>query len=352
MQAGHPHDGEKAHGLKRDRLAACVGAGDHDHIVVFADGEGRRDDLFRVNERMPALQDADLVLLIELRPDRALLQRELAFGKDEVELRHVLGVRLELGEVLSGLRGEVFQDAGDLFFLLDREDAQLVVQLDNGLRLDEERGSARGLVVHDAGDLRLVLRPHRQAVAIVADRDQALLQIGGVAGVHHLRELAVDLFAGLQDAAADALEFRRSVVRDVVFGENDAPDLGGEALHGIQALEVIGERVVLRGILLKDAVLPRAAGVLEERGKLQELRRGDLRADGERLEGIVKITVAAERNGALPEKVGRRGLGLGLRLLYVIEDVHRREGEAELFARRRRGVLGEAFRDPVEFGDA
>src|SRR5207249_1422890 len=81
---------------------------------------------------------------------------------------------------------QVAQDALDLLALFDLELPQLVPELHHRRRLHEDGRAARRLVVDEAAELAAVFRLHGDAVAVVPDRDDRVLDhvaVGGVAEI-------------------------------------------------------------------------------------------------------------------------------------------------------------------------
>ena len=243
VESRHAHQLEEADRLERDRLAARVGAGDDDHIVFAAQLDIDGHDRLVVDQGMPPLADMDVVFVVEDGPGRILLHGQVGAGKNEIQLRHILRVVLELHEVLARLRRQGGQDLLDLLFLLQGQLAQAVVEGDDGSGLNEEGRARGGLVVDQARHLRLVLRLDGNAVAVAAQGDHAVLQIGRIGRVDHLRQLLVDPVPGLLDLPPDLAQGGGGVIRHLFLGDDAAADLRRQARHRIKAVKKVVEDI-------------------------------------------------------------------------------------------------------------
>lgn len=89
-QAAHHHQSEQAHCLEQDCLTTGIGACDHQGVKINAQGHIHRDDLLRVNERMPGPDQLDLPVTGDLRHRSLHLVCQTALGKVEIQLHQHL----------------------------------------------------------------------------------------------------------------------------------------------------------------------------------------------------------------------------------------------------------------------
>ncbi len=167
------------------------------------------------------------------------------------------------------------QLAEDSLFLLQRarlRDGELVAQLQQLLRLDEQRLPGVAGVVHDAGQVRLVLGADRQHVAIAAHR------VVGVA--QHLDDLLVfeQLLEPLLDGAVQSARPIAQLGQERARGVEQLPGRIEGALQLLcerrQLRQLPGQLVVERGaIRLREAEPARRIRGADEPGNLQQLLR-------------------------------------------------------------------------------
>ena len=105
---------------------------------------------------------------------------EGGLGKNKVQLCQKLLIGAYLLGIGSGLIAQVRQHGFDLFFLLRFQFPKLIVQLDNGHRLNEQRGACGRLVMDHAGYLAFMFGFYRQTVAPVPHGDDRVLKVGAV----------------------------------------------------------------------------------------------------------------------------------------------------------------------------
>ncbi len=308
----------------------------------------------------------DIVAVVEDRPRRVLLQRQLAAGEDEVQRRHIDRIVLQLHQVLRRFRGEGGEDLLLLLLLLDHQLPQRVVQAHDRLRLDEERGARGGLVVDDARHLALVLRLDGQAVPVAAHGDDVVLQVGRQRDIDHLLELLVDLVAGEADLPAHFAQSRARVIGDLLLGDDAAADLALQRAQRIEAVEHVEERILfddlLVGLTLPAGDPAAAVGrgpvglhtvhVVQERGQVEQFGRGKRSSDRQGSEHIGEIAVAAEADGTFAQQHGKCSFRLDLRVLDLGETAHGEQLPAQFPARLGAGQLCQTVDDLVVFDDA
>ena len=201
------HEREEPDALERHRLAAGVGAGDHEHPVLAAEPQAHRHGLRRAldpeprrqlrhQQRMAGVDQLELGprALEDLRRVRVHRDRQQRHRLDRVELAERRGHRLDRGGARADAGGELLQDAHDLAPLGVLQLDDVVVELDRRQRLDEQARARARAAVDDAGELAPLLGLQQQHVAVVARRDDAVLQQPLALGapevaLHHAREL-------------------------------------------------------------------------------------------------------------------------------------------------------------------
>ena len=154
---------------------------------------------------MARLLEVRAALAAQLGAVRRHVLGELCLGKGEVDRAEDAAVLLKDCALLADLRREVAQDALDLLLLGERQLLDVVVELDDGHRLDEERRARGRLVVDDAREARAVLLLDGDDVALVANRDDGVLEELLILGiVEDARDALLDVRLGGVELAADA----------------------------------------------------------------------------------------------------------------------------------------------------
>ena len=142
--------------------------------------------------------------------------------------------RSACGAVLD-LPRQLVEDALLLALGGQRRLGPLVVQLDDGERLDEERRARRALVVDDALDLALRLGPDRDDVAAGAHRDDRLADDPGHRrGAQHRVQALAHAVLGGPEPLADGGELGRGGVEDLAALVDAAADARRELGRGVE----------------------------------------------------------------------------------------------------------------------
>ena len=227
VESCHSHQLKETDCFQCDRFAAGVRAGDNDHVVILSDGQIDGNNLLRINEGMASLVNPDDVVLVKIGTDSVFIQSKTRLGKNKVQLRHVRAVVAKRSQMIRKKNGQGGQNLLLFLVLPDLQLADGISHLDNGSRLDKECRSGGGLIVYDAAHLGLVFTLDRQAVAVIADRNDIVLQIGRVGLIQHFPKLGVDPVIGQSDFAADSLQLGACIIGDAVLRKNTAADLRG-----------------------------------------------------------------------------------------------------------------------------
>ena len=319
--------------------------------MAVAEMQIDRHDLMRVEQRVAPAADVDAALGIEFRRAAVIAARQRRSCEYEVERREQGNIRFDHLDGLRRLFTEVFQNMLDFLRFLTGQLAQIVVQLDDGHRLDKERGTGGGLVVDHARHLRTVFRLDRDAVASAAHRDDVVLEFrrqGG--GADHGRQLPVNPLVRIADLPAHVLQRRRGVIGNGLFVRQAAPDLAPQRRQRFEQGKIFGQRVV--GILLGNilaAVGFYLRGDVECRCDVQQFRDTECAADLQPHDRAADVPDAGEGKAAVfidsCERVGR----LRLALPYLAEIGGRAEIPAEFLACRRSGFAGKHINDLIVF---
>jgi hypothetical protein len=262
--------------------------------------------------------------------------------------------RIERGEHGEGLpqrlpgvedrAAETRQDPLDLAPFFRSEEGELVVRLDDLHRLDEHGLSGAGPVVHDARHPRPRGGHDGDAVAVVAQDDERLVD-ELPAGVEDALELALDLPAAAPQAPADRGELRGRVVAQPAFRGEDRPRLLEETLEAREGVAPRGEARRLRRL---EGLARGLRGACEREDGTELLRRSGAAALLELGERRGDVHDAGEGEAAVGDPEGPRLGGLGERLA----DFRFREPGPQLFddgaAGRGAREIGREMEDDVE----
>ncbi|HEY8492434.1 MAG TPA: hypothetical protein VIN04_01000 [Myxococcota bacterium] len=316
--------------LHRDRLAARVGAGEHEHADRVAEPQVVGHRARGVEQRMAQLRQHDHALPADLRRARVPLGGQRAPREREVERGERVQARAQRGRLAAHRVGERAQDARRLARDAELRLLEPVVGVDHRLRLDEQRGAGGRGVVHDAGHVPARVGAHRQHEAVVAHRDEPVGQVRRDRGVGERRvEPALQLAGQAPRLGARLGEDRRHRIAHAPFGVERRADLVGQLL-------VIPERGAAPGQAGGDLGL---AGE-EARGGGDRLHH---RRDVEQLAGAeVSATLRARQRGGdvgQPGERRRRRREHGARLVRLREPL---AGLVGRLGKQRRRVLERA----------
>ena len=230
------------------------------------------------------------------RRDRRLFgahaERQSALRIDKVQFDEQFLVVHDARIVLCHAARELLQDPGDLRLLIHFELAQVVVQHDDRLRLDEQRLPACALVMDDARDLPLALRLDRHDISAVAHRDDGVLQIcAGLLAVNEMVHADLDCFVLLSDLAADIAEFRARRIAHFILGQDAAVDLILKpAEHPDDLAHALDERDLRHVVLQKLRHIARRCEVVHDPEQLRHRERAALLRHVQRAGNIIEIT--------------------------------------------------------------
>ena len=163
-QSALDHQLQQSHRFHRDRLAPGVGARQYEYPILpeqgQVEGDGFATDLaiFNVEQGVKTHLDAEVWPVHEFGHDAAHFSGESRFGLNEIEPYEEFLIPTQRIDVGTQDSAQVFEDAVDLALLLILQIENIVVDVDDLLRLDESRAPGARFVVNDAPDLALVFR--------------------------------------------------------------------------------------------------------------------------------------------------------------------------------------------------
>jgi len=304
------HRVEKARGFERNGLAAGVRAGDDEGVVLAAQLDVHRHDLFLVDERVAGLVQLEVHRVADGGHKGVLLHSQPGLCQQQVDFEHRVIAVGELRLQRADLRRERGQDAGDLLLLLRTQLHDAGVGLDDGGRLYKDRCAGGRDVMDDAADLTAVLGADRHDVAAIAQGNDGILQKfigGGVAD--DVIELGADGILGLADFAAQIVEGHTGSVGHLL-GRNNALRnlLFQHRLRGQRKKQVVG----WQHLMLAQAVpLGQAREIAQGRGNFQQLpHREDAPLAGVGNDAA-HLAHAAEAGTAVLDEQRVDGVGLG-----------------------------------------
>ena len=135
---GLSHQCQKTYCLEGNCLTTGVRSGDYQHIEIFSHINIDGNNLLFIDKRMSSLLDVDGVILVKGRNHAVYLKGIGCLGKNEIKLRHNIGVKLDVIHVLRNPETELLKDLFDLSLLLQGHLSKLVVELYNCRRLNKK----------------------------------------------------------------------------------------------------------------------------------------------------------------------------------------------------------------------
>ena len=339
VQAALRHHGEQAHGLERDGLAAGVGAGDDERIVIFPQRNVDGHDRVLRDERMARASERHTPFG-ERRRGAVELVGKLCLGEDDVQPHEHIKVQRDVLAVGGAVGTELSQDALDLRLLLRAQLPELIVCLHCRHGLDEERRAGAGHVVHESGHGPLVLGLDGDDVALGARRDDGLLQGLGVARRgDDLLQRVVHSRARRADEPADGGKLGARRVRDLVLAHDGAGDLVLQKIIRLQGVEEIVDAGLL--LALDGAVAAHGARRAEDAGDVDELARVQNAAHVGALQACAHVLHAGERGAPLHHHELGGGAGLVQAFLHLGAVAGGAERAGDVLRRGGRGLLRE-----------
>ena len=156
VKAGLSHQREQAYGLQRNGFTAGVWSGDDQQVKIFPEGDVDGNDLLFVDQRMAGFSQMDLPFRIEDRLISVLFHGERSAGENEIQSHHIFQIIAQGFQMFGNLLAQFGENDLDLFFLLQLQFADIIVQFYDSHRLDEDGGAGGRLVVDHARNLALV----------------------------------------------------------------------------------------------------------------------------------------------------------------------------------------------------
>jgi hypothetical protein len=194
VQAGTGEEHRQCNALEDDRLAPGVGSRDHEHVEALAEADVVGDRIVAGDERVAQLGHAQHAVGLHHRLGGLHLLGESGARVREVDRLERLQARIDRVARGRRLLRQVPQHPQGLALDLEFRLLQAVVQLDQGLRFDEERRSRLRGVVDDAAYTPSRVGADREHVAVVADRVVGVGEVRGDAGIpQYALEASLDL---------------------------------------------------------------------------------------------------------------------------------------------------------------
>ena len=126
---------------------------------------------------------------------------------------------------------QFFQYPVDLCFLIKLQLAQLVIQINNGLRFDEQRRACAALIMDYTRYPVPVLLFDRYNVPAVPHRDYRILKYGFIVGqIQYMVHLSLQCFVLPDYGSSDAPQLRTCIVCHLVFGNDTSVYLSSQIL--------------------------------------------------------------------------------------------------------------------------
>jgi len=139
LQPGLTHHLDDPEGFQHDRLPARIRTGNDDGLIFFAKDQIIRDDGILVDERMSGFPDGDVILLADDRTGRFQGIGIARFGIDEIQSRQHFAVSIQFLREGFDFHRQFIQDPFDFRFFLGSQLAQMIIQVQDSLRLDIKR---------------------------------------------------------------------------------------------------------------------------------------------------------------------------------------------------------------------
>ena len=333
-QPGLVHERQEAERLQRDRLAAGVRPGDDQGPIAEPVAETQVDRDRRVAQQRMARGEQLGGVLGDGRPHAVHLGAQAGAGQPQVGSR-------QRGEAVPQRRRATLDHPRQLVedpLLLARGRegclGPLVVQLDDGQRLDEERGARGALVVDDPLHPALGLGADRDDVAPGAQRHDRLADDPGHRGraQHRVQALADAVLGGAQPLA-DGGELRRGRVEDLPALVDAARDPGRQLRRRVEQVADLRQVRAAPGLEPRREPLRR----VERLAHLEQLGRSQAPAATRALERGADVPRAADAGLGLvrEQPVGLIGLVLEEPDVGRVRDRQGRERPARARARTR-----------------
>ena len=228
MQAGLAHQGQKPDGFQRYSLAPGVRTGHDQQIKIIAESYRDRDHAPLIKQRMPAFPDVDAAFPVQERTAPAHGQGQRAPGKDKVQVCKRPVVGMDLFDILRGLFAQTCQDHLDLFLFFCVELLQVIVQLHDCHRLNEQGGAGGRLVVDQPLHPGAVFGFDRDAVPVSPHGNDGVLETGAQGSVHQTVQSTVDPVVDSGYTAPDVLQRAARVITHFVFRNDASFNLAGK----------------------------------------------------------------------------------------------------------------------------
>ena len=293
MQPALGHHGQQTCGFQCYGLTARIWPGNHQG-GIFRSSHCHIDwnHFLFLNQRMTCLLQIHQTAFIHSRCIGFHHYREFPLGKVEIHLCQQLLVVHQIMEVFCNRTGQFGQNPFDFCFFCQLQLTELIVQVHDNLRFDEDGRSGVGLVMDNAGDSAPVFGLDRHYIPAVTHGNDGILQkCLIIAGTDNLSQAVSDGFILPYDSAADVPQFRRCTVRHFVFRNDAAVNVVCQPRKGRQDFCHAHENGQFRQITLKPG--KHVAGYPDVIQYLQKLTHGQgsaLPAEMKRRFDVINLT--------------------------------------------------------------
>ena len=175
VQTGLGHQAKQSQCFQNHGFTAGIRPGDNQRIVVLAQGDRGGNNLFAVNQRVPPLADFDGIILAEVGADRLHIDGKSCLGEDKVQMNQSVKIQRQNFGSFGCQKGKLCQNTFNFRLFADFQLVQLVVCVDNALRLDKYRAAGRRNVMDNTAHVAAVLCFDRNHVAVIAHGDNGIL---------------------------------------------------------------------------------------------------------------------------------------------------------------------------------
>ena len=192
LQTGLRHQRKQTGSLERYCLAAGVRSRDNQAGKILSQTDIQRNDLLRINQRMPAAHNSNPSLIIDLRFNSKHLFGQSSLGKGKIKLRKNCQVIRHCSSFRRNLRRKHAENTFDFRPFAGNQLLQLVADLHNRHWFHKYRRARCRLIMNDARYHGTVFLFDRQHIPLTAHGDNRILQILGICGA---MDHAVQLFS-------------------------------------------------------------------------------------------------------------------------------------------------------------
>ena len=298
---------------------------------------------------MPPFTDPDPPFRVQEWTASVHIKRELSPGKYKIQI----GENAVIGADLIDIRGGLFTETGEddlnllLFFRIKL--LQLIVQLDNGHRLDKESGTGGGLIVDQTAYLSAVFCFDRDTVTVAAHGDDRILQTGAQRSVYQTVQRRMDLVIESVDAPADSLQRTAGIVADLLLADDAALDFICKERQRLQLFKIAVKTIGQILLCIVASVCFHTGRLTEQPADAQQFPGAECASDLQPLHRFFHRGGVAERDPAFPYNPCKCGGSLLLRRFDPCRICHWLQAAAKLLSAKRRRLFLQHENDFIVF---